>query len=822
MDPTAIGTNDCHVQTDATVTCPNTDVSSLEHNDPFEVQALSHDGSGETLITTVNTVTDSHDFTINSTPPFPSDKIKIIDALFVDPANPGSGYSFGSSQDLQGGSPDVLLTGATPKLMTVVKVRVHTPGTGSDGTYTLTLNPAGYPNALSGVQASFLGTVSGAVLASISVTSGALYRGIDGSYPYDSSGWYRNIPVAGGNLTGATVDIQFGVVTEVISNSPNVYQSDSTHPMPCDQAATAASMFSHDNGTGLMVYCSSHNPLVSFGHDNLAAIEAVNDYESAQILAHTPVCVKFSGRFLSSAIDLAATPAHLIQGGPCLEGDAQILSGIFIFPAASRVGDMVIFPIVDANGNGSDGPVQAMVTDPNNYVKAGTFIANLTFWGDWSSPVVQNAIKFYGFAQWATVMNVSSWNVRGCLICVGVVPDQHGDEHGQIAESTFFNLRTEYTGDKATATPAFGLDGVGEGTDDFNSPNNDLILRYRTYDDNGVPLTIRPCTGGGTGYGAHELTVSELKVEESGMEYSPNATDAVQVGETSKGCHAILWGTSDGHTFQTSDTNSESGVHGLTFAAPNIVNLAVDTAAFHFKGCTDGDLENMRILGGAIASGGASNGLGMEFDVSHGGNVVDIVKNNTTDYNLIYSGTVGNSDCGSSGNVESGALEYDAHDQATAALIDLGINVMTTLRCALGQPLTACDGANGQLVDQNSAQTVANKTILISSLLISTIPPTIASGFGTAPSIIAANGSAAFQIRVGTGGTASSGTINLPVAAHGWDCKATDITTESAVVFLTKQTASAVNSATFANYTATGGVGPWLPSDKLNVSCHGF
>jgi hypothetical protein len=170
----------------------------------------------------------------------------------------------------------------------------------------------------------FLGTVSGGALVSISLTNGELYRAIDSSYTYDpASGWYENIPVAGHNLTGATADIQFGVVTEVISNRPNVYQSDSTHPMPCDKDTTATSMFSHDHGTGLMVYCSSHNPLVSFGHDNLTAIESVNDYETAQIAAHTPICVKFSGRFLSSAIDLAATPPHLITGGPCLEGDAQ-------------------------------------------------------------------------------------------------------------------------------------------------------------------------------------------------------------------------------------------------------------------------------------------------------------------------------------------------------------------------------------------------------------------------------------------------------------------------------------------------------------------
>ena len=54
--------------------------------------------------------------------------------------------------------------------------------------------------------------------------------------------------------------------------------------------------------------------------------------------------------------------------------------------------------------------------------------------------------------------------------------------------------------------------------------------------------------------------------------------------------------------------------------------------------------------------------------------------------------------------------------------------------------------------------------------LFSATTPTISSGFGTTPSIVNSNGTAAFSINVGTGGTASSGVITLPAATTDWNC----------------------------------------------------
>lgn len=107
-------------------------------------------------------------------------------------------------------------------------------------------------------------------------------------------------------------------------------------------------------------------------------------------------------------------------------------------------------------------------------------------------------------------------------------------------------------------------------------------------------------------------------------------------------------------------------------------------------------------------------------------------------------------------------------------------------------------------------------------LLVSPTAPTISSGFGSSPSIVAHNGTPAFEINVGTGGAASSGVVGLPTATTGWNCSATDITTKTATVFLTKQTASAANSATFTNYDAAGSAAAWVDSDKLRVSCFAY
>jgi hypothetical protein len=105
------------------------------------------------------------------------------------------------------------------------------------------------------------------------------------------------------------------------------------------------------------------------------------------------------------------------------------------------------------------------------------------------------------------------------------------------------------------------------------------------------------------------------------------------------------------------------------------------------------------------------------------------------------------------------------------------------------------------------------------ALIYSTTAPTIASGFGTSPTITASS-TAAFSIVVGAGG-ASSGVISLPTAAHGWVLQGWDIT-QGTALFL-QQTAYTTTSATIASFGITSGTSsPMSANDVLVFTATAF
>ena len=108
-------------------------------------------------------------------------------------------------------------------------------------------------------------------------------------------------------------------------------------------------------------------------------------------------------------------------------------------------------------------------------------------------------------------------------------------------------------------------------------------------------------------------------------------------------------------------------------------------------------------------------------------------------------------------------------------------------------------------------------------LLYSSTDPTISSGFGTGASVLASNGTGAFAINVGTGGTASRGVIGLPAATTGWVCNAFDITSPTTGGgYYVKQTGGTNTSAMLTGYDTTGREMAWTASDILRVSCFAF
>ena len=82
--------------------------------------------------------------------------------------------------------------------------------------------------------------------------------------------------------------------------------------------------------------------------------------------------------------------------------------------------------------------------------------------------------------------------------------------------------------------------------------------------------------------------------------------------------------------------------------------------------------------------------------------------------------------------------------------------------------------------------------------VLSGVAPTVASGFGTGPSIGTGSTAASFFVTVGTS-PGTTGGLTLPTAAHGWTCWATDQTDTTKSV---RQSANTITSATFT-FSAT-------------------
>jgi len=110
-------------------------------------------------------------------------------------------------------------------------------------------------------------------------------------------------------------------------------------------------------------------------------------------------------------------------------------------------------------------------------------------------------------------------------------------------------------------------------------------------------------------------------------------------------------------------------------------------------------------------------------------------------------------------------------------------------------------------------------SIVLATTLFTNTAPTI-SGFGTSPSVTSSNGTLDVEINVGTGGTASTGTIVLPtIFSHKWHafgCQ--DLTTFSTTVFMTRETASTNNSVTIGNFSSAAAVQPWAASDIISCT----
>ena len=114
-------------------------------------------------------------------------------------------------------------------------------------------------------------------------------------------------------------------------------------------------------------------------------------------------------------------------------------------------------------------------------------------------------------------------------------------------------------------------------------------------------------------------------------------------------------------------------------------------------------------------------------------------------------------------------------------------------------------GPGGALFSPPISGVTVNATALsLNNNLVATTAtlPTIASGFGTSPTISAVS-TFVFKIVVGTGG-AANGIITFPAAPNGWIVYAQDVT--SGTTLFLQQTASSTTSATLTSFSLITGL----------------
>lgn len=114
---------------------------------------------------------------------------------------------------------------------------------------------------------------------------------------------------------------------------------------------------------------------------------------------------------------------------------------------------------------------------------------------------------------------------------------------------------------------------------------------------------------------------------------------------------------------------------------------------------------------------------------------------------------------------------------------------------------------------------LGNLKPLSGHILLDSTAPTVTSA-GTSPSIPSQNGTAAFTVNVGTGGTASAVVLAMPTAAAGWVCNASDLTNPTTGGgYYVKQTAGSATSVTLTGFSTAGSATAFTASDVLSVSC---
>jgi len=276
-------------------------------------------------------------------------------------------------------------------------------------------------------------------------------------------------------------------------------------------------------------------------------------------------------------------------------------------------------------------------------------------------------------------------------------------------------------------------------------------------------------------------------------------------------CKSISFVAGDGGTSATSYGEASDPTTGMFFAAGSGILWSVGNATKGFLTASDFRL-------------GSGHSFGFSSNVSPGAAGLD------TNLSRISAGLFGVG-TGAQGSFAGGIKESlhvfgETTAPAAGATTDVcyGDSTAHALECsynngAFSPVVRNLDLLSPPPIGTTTPNSIKATTITETNLLLSNAAPTISSGFGTTPSIVQPNGTAAFEINVGTGGTATSGVIGLPTATNGWNCTCQDKTTFSATVNYCRQTADSTTTATIGNFNSTFVAAAWVASDILYLRC---
>lgn len=445
---------------------------------------------------------------------------------------PGIGYTLDSVQTIpcvgcvaEGGNQ----VSATPAVLTAVAASVATGGTGgTNGTCTVIATDQ---TALAGHPTSVVVVVKGGSIDHVmSVPPGGLATSITGTH--DNTGAYKE-PVSGcGSLSGASLNVQYGVQTERVT--PGLYNPD-TLPTGCPGTATVTSMVgSMTIGSNLTVKCDTYLSTTSFGTDNTSAFQnAVSAMNSASAMG-TQLCLTFpAGNYLTGPLNTAGANGGntMAQGYGCFLGDEHYHSNIFLVP--NTAGDL--FAWNDAGNNNASPPFGntqtfASNTHPN---RAGSAVRHLTIIGDRASTANQNALAFYGPTSSLRVDDVRITFIRGHALIAGL-PD--ASNTGNLTDARLTNLALEHDGDFTPTNQGAALATLDIGAVGGPGSSGIDLLNLRFFRDFGPSLWLHTTADAqhpATSNTAH-VNILTLKAEEGGLEsVTPTGTvaDMVLLGD---------------------------------------------------------------------------------------------------------------------------------------------------------------------------------------------------------------------------------------------------------------------------------------------------